>query len=134
MPSHIPAGFAAVVPYLHIQDPKGFFDFAREGLGATVRAEHYDDGRLVHGEIELLGCIIELGQPSDPSSTTNIALHVFVRDPDAAYQRAIEAGATSVYEVRDHPYGERSGGVADRWGNQWYFACVTDHEARNTQS
>lgn len=134
MSDHIPAGFAAVVPYLLIQDPKGFFDFAREGLGATVRAEHYDDGRLVHGEIELLGCIIELGQPSDPATQSSVALHVFVEDPDAAWARAIAAGATSVYEVRDHPYGERSGGVADRWGNQWYFARVIDHTARSAQS
>lgn len=131
MASHIPEGFAAVTPYLLIEDATGFLEFARAGLGATERFAAYDDdGRLVHGEIEVEGCVIELGQPNGEFSPTRTSLHVFVEDPDAAWARARQQGATSLYEVQDHDYGERSGGVADRWGNHWYFAAVTDPAKR----
>lgn len=131
MASHIPDGFVAVTPYLLIEDAKGFLEFAREALGATERFTTYDDGgRLVHGEIELEGCVIELGQPQADFTPTRTSLHVFVEDPDAAWARATKHGAVPLYEVQDHDYGERSGGVADRWGNQWYFSAVTDPEVR----
>lgn len=133
MADHIPRGFHAVTPYLLLEDPRGFMEFARNGLGATERFADFDDnGRLTHGELVLLGCVLELGQPQPKFEPSRMNFHVFVEDPDAAHARAIEHGAESLYEVQDHPYGERSGGVQDAWGNQWYFAKVIDHEARGT--
>jgi PhnB protein len=41
---------------------------------------------------------------------------------DAWYRRAVEAGATPLHEPADQPYGDRSGGVRDAFGNQWYIA------------
>ena len=48
--------------------------------------------------------------------------HLYVPDCDTVYQRALQAGATSIAEPVDHPYGDRSGGVKDAFGNQWYIA------------
>jgi PhnB protein len=45
-----------------------------------------------------------------------------VHDCDAVYERALKAGATSISEPTDQPYGDRSGGVKDPFGNQWYIA------------
>src|SRR5262249_37337558 len=50
------------------------------------------------------------------------ALHVFVEDADAAYQRALDAGAASIEPPADRPYGERSASIEDRFGNRWYIA------------
>src|SRR5205823_13867549 len=50
------------------------------------------------------------------------ALHIYVKDADAVYQKALDAGAESIDEVRDQEYGERSGGVKDPAGNYWYIA------------
>ncbi|MCA9565635.1 MAG: hypothetical protein KC561_19190, partial [Myxococcales bacterium] len=134
MSNYMPKGFQAVTPYLLLEDPKGFIAFAEGGLGATERFAAYDDetGRLTHGELELHGCVLELGQPQGEFVATRTNFHVFVEDPDAAHARALEHGAESLYPVTDHPYGERSGGVKDKWGNQWYFAKVIDHNARAT--
>ena len=56
--------------------------------------------------------------------------YVYVPDCDAVYQRALKAGATSISEPVDHPYGDRSGGVKDAFGNQWYIAThIKDVEA-----
>ena len=133
MSDHIPSGFAAVTPYLLLDDPDGFIAFAIAGLGATERFVSRDDaGRVVHGELTLHGCVLELGQPQGDFVATRMNFHVFVPDPDAAWAQAIEHGASALYEVTNHEYGERSGGVADAWGNQWYFAAVIDHEKRAT--
>src|SRR5207248_524143 len=58
-------------------------------------------------------------QAREPQPT---ALHVYVKDVDAIYRRALEAGASSIGEPVDQPYGERGGGVKDRQGNVWYIA------------
>ncbi len=50
------------------------------------------------------------------------ALHLYVPDVDATYQRALDLGATSLHEPADLPYGERGAGVADPFGNFWYLA------------
>jgi PhnB protein len=50
------------------------------------------------------------------------ALHLYVKNADETYQRALQAGATSLYEPRDMEYSDREGGVTDPSGNQWYIA------------
>jgi PhnB protein len=52
----------------------------------------------------------------------NSTFYLYVPDCDAVYKRAIDAGAASISEPKDHPYGDRSGGVKDVFGNQWYIA------------
>ena len=48
--------------------------------------------------------------------------YLYVPNVDELYRRAIEAGGTLIGEPTDHPYGDRSGGVKDAFGNQWYIA------------
>ena len=55
------------------------------------------------------------------------ALHVYVKDCDATYQRALDAGAVTiggpgVGEPADRPYGERAAFVQDPFGNYWFIA------------
>jgi PhnB protein len=52
-------------------------------------------------------------------------LYVYVLDADAAYERACVAGATSLEEPIDTPYGDRRAMVRDAWGNVWQIAHVT---------
>jgi uncharacterized glyoxalase superfamily protein PhnB len=49
-------------------------------------------------------------------------LHVYVDDVGDVYRAAIQAGATSIREPEDMFYGDRSGGVADSQGNQWWLS------------
>lgn len=71
-----------------------------------------------------------MGQPPGDFVPSRTGLHVFVEAPDAAWEKAVEHGATPMYEVTNPPYGERSVDVADSWGNQWYFAKLIDADAR----
>jgi uncharacterized glyoxalase superfamily protein PhnB len=49
-----------------------------------------------------------------------------VKDCDATYRRALDAGAStlgsSVGEPADRPYGERAAFVSDPFGNYWFIA------------
>ena len=50
---------------------------------------------------------------------TTVRINLIVDDPDAAAQRAIEAGGAEVFPVTDQPYGLRQGRVADPDGHHW---------------
>jgi uncharacterized glyoxalase superfamily protein PhnB len=49
-------------------------------------------------------------------------LYVYVDDADAAYGRALAAGARSLEEPSNMPYGDRRCMVEDNWGNTWQIA------------
>jgi len=49
-------------------------------------------------------------------------LYLYVDDVDTTYQRTLEAGAVSLEEPKDLPYGDRRGMVKDPFGNVWQIA------------
>jgi PhnB protein len=59
---------------------------------------------------------------------------IYVPDVDAAFVRALGAGATRVRPVEDQFYGDRSGTLADPFGYQWTLAThiedVSSEEAQ----
>ncbi len=128
--THIPAGFQAITPYLMVRDARAFEAFLTRALDAQTLQLTEHEGRITHMELRALGCVLELSEAQAEGLTTRVALHCFVPDPDAVMQRMLDAGATELYAMTEHPYGERSGGVEDAWGNQWYIARMTDAKAR----
>jgi uncharacterized glyoxalase superfamily protein PhnB len=66
--------------------------------------------------------MVMLADAPEPGEVTSAMLHLYVPDSDATYQRAIEAGATSLREPQDEFYGDRMSGVQDSTGTKWYFA------------
>ncbi|HEY8182744.1 MAG TPA: VOC family protein [Thermoanaerobaculia bacterium] len=55
-------------------------------------------------------------------NATPAFLYVYVADADATYRRAIKAGARTIEEPVDTPYGDRRAMIEDRWGNTWQIA------------
>lgn len=49
-------------------------------------------------------------------------LYLYVDDIDTTYQRALAAGAVSLEEPTETPYGDRRGMVEDPCGNVWQIA------------
>ncbi|MEZ4647755.1 MAG: VOC family protein [Candidatus Eisenbacteria bacterium] len=131
--SHVPPGFSAVTPYLCLPDARGFLDFAVKALGATIRMDHRDEsGALIHAEIEIEGAVLEVSEARPDVPATRTCLHLYVSDCDAVHARVVAAGGEASYPLADHPYGERSGGVQDAWGNHWFIATMTDLVKRTT--
>jgi PhnB protein len=63
-----------------------------------------------------------LGDASPEFEPTRSSIHLYVDDVDADYKRALDAGGTSFREPTDQFYGDRSAGIQDRFGNQWWLA------------
>ena len=66
--------------------------------------------------------LVMTGRPQHESDMMPAMLNVYVEDVDAAYRRALDAGATSTQEPADQFYGDRTAGVKDSTGNVWYIA------------
>lgn len=120
---HIPEGFHSVTPYLTVQGADRLIDFMKDVFGAEeVTRSVRPEGGIAHAAVRLGDSMIELSEATGEWGPSPCALHVYVQDPDAVYSRALEAGAVSLYAPADHEYGERSGGVRDHAGNNWYIA------------
>jgi uncharacterized glyoxalase superfamily protein PhnB len=121
--SHRPEGLRSVTPYLIVRDAARLVEFARQAFGASV-LDRYEDptGVVRHAKLAIAGSALELGEATGTFGPTSLMLHLYVPDADAAWKRAVEAGATPIFPVQDQPYGERNGGIEDGFGNQWYVA------------
>src|SRR5215475_14061597 len=105
-------------PYLCCKDAARALLFYRQAFGATERSRiQENDGRIGHAELAVGEATImladefpEIGFRSPPSlGGSPVLFHLCVADADAAFARAMAAGATAKEAVADHPYGERSG-------------------------
>jgi len=114
-----PAGYGTVTTGFRAADAKQMMQFLEKAFGAV-----HVSGELSHAEIRLGETMIELSEAHGQWGPTRGAFHIFVDDCDAVYAEALRAGATSMYEPADKPYGERSAGVTDPWGNQWFIGTA----------
>jgi PhnB protein len=107
-----------VTPALHLKGADDYMEFLKRALGAVEEMRAQEPGGYVrYARLRIGDAAIELGE-GEPMSGSFL---LYVGDPDARYQQALTAGATSVMPPTDQPYG-RIGGVEDAWGNQWFFS------------
>jgi PhnB protein len=128
----IPESFHTLTPYPIVQDAAGLIDFMKQTFGAEEKFRAIGSAGGIHAEVRLGDSILMLGGGGPGLSwrgeSQPMAFHVYVEDTDAAYQRALAAGALSIQPPADQVYGERSGGVKDPAGNSWYIATYKgDH-------
>lgn len=122
MSTYVPKGHNCVCPYVHASDVAQLIDFLKITFGAAeILRMAGPDGRIAHAEAKIEDSIVMMGSPP-PGKAMPAQVHCYVPDVDAAYARAIGAGAKSVREPQDMPYGDRIAGVVDAWGNQWFMA------------
>jgi PhnB protein len=120
----IAKSYHTVTPYLVVRDVARLLDFLTEAFDASERMRvPRPDGSIMHAEVTIGDSIIMMGEPTGDVPATPGAMFLRVPDADAAYQRALDAGATSIAEPKDQLHaGERYGGVKDPCGNLWWPA------------
>lgn len=111
-----------VTPFVHPESVPKYIDFLTRAFGATKLALYEDSGRVVYAAAQIGDAVIEMGEPHQ-AAAARAGFYLYVDDCDAAYQRAIEAGATSLWPPADQPYGDRTSGVEDPFGYQWFPAA-----------
>jgi PhnB protein len=124
--SFIRKGFTTITPYVIVQDATVTIDFLKSTFGADEIFRDIGSAGGVHCELRVGESMMMIGGGGPglawKGEAQPMPFHVYVENTDAAYRRALEAGAESLYEPADMPYGERSAGVKDASGNFWYIA------------
>ena len=116
-------GAPDVQPYLHPLRAEPVINFLKRAFGAEELGRYATpQGVIQHTTLKIGDSHLEMGEAQGPYQPMNSMFYLYVPDCDAWYHRALGAGATSIMEPKDHPYGDRSGGVKDAFGNQWYIA------------
>ncbi len=129
--SPVPAGYHSIQPYLMVDGAIAAIEFYEKAFGATERlCMKQKDGRVGHAEIQIGdSCIMMADENGEMQAFapghyggSPVALLIYTEDCDAMYHRAIAAGARSVREPADQPYGDRMCGVLDPFGYKWWIA------------
>jgi PhnB protein len=124
-------GHHTVAPYLGIKNALRALEFYKQAFGATETSKIVmPDGRLGHAEIRLGGSVIMLsdefpeygGKAPETLGGSPVSIHLYVRDVDAFFKRALAAGAKERKPVMDQFYGDRSGQLEDPFGHLWWVA------------
>ncbi len=127
----IPDEYPRVSPYLIADGAAAAIDFYKLVFGATERMRMPGpDGRLGHAELQIGESVIMLADEHPEMGIhgprtiggSPVTLHVYVEDADAAFERAVNAGATSLRPMENQFYGDRSGQFEDPFGHRWNVA------------
>lgn len=120
-------GFRTITPYLVVPDVHAEVEFLTEAFGAEGQVYGLGTQGGFHGEYKIGESVVMVGGGGKGSAWKGDAypgsIHLYVEDVDSVYQRAVQAGATSLYAPMDQPYGDRDCGIQDTGGNQWYLGA-----------
>jgi PhnB protein len=124
----VPDGYHTITPALTIRDAAKAIEFYKTAFGATERGVMKGpDGKVLHAELMIGDSIIMLSDEFpqygalSPESTgsTSSSLHIYLDGVDAAFDRAVKAGATVTMPVMDQFWGDRYGQLRDPFGHKW---------------
>lgn len=123
----VPGSYHTIEPYIIVPRAADFIEFLKNAFDGR---ERFRVGRepgsesIMHAEVVIGNSTIELADANEQFPAAPMTIHLYVDDADAVFARAIEVGATSIYEVGDHVSGDRQGAVRDPFGNLWYIAMI----------
>ena len=122
---------SGLTPHLVVDGGAKAIEFYTRAFGAEELTRLAGpDGRLmnaclrINGEtLMLVDAMPEHGVVSPAThGGTAVTLHLTVPDVDAAFARAVEAGATVTMPVADMFWGDRYGTLTDPFGHSWSIA------------
>lgn len=118
----IPEGYHTITPYIMVRGAARLIDFLKQAFDAEeVYRSASEDGVVNHAEIRIGNSMLMVSEARGQYEPMPAMLYIYVEDTDAVYKRAMEAGGVSLREPVDEFYGDRSAGVRDEFGNQWWI-------------
>jgi PhnB protein len=131
--SPVPGHLHTVTPRLVVADGAAAIAFYARALGAEELGERFTgpDGELIHAEIRIGDSVVMItedsvdGPVSSPGRLDGMVTCVMStnwENVDAAWERAVSAGAEVIYPLEDQFYGERGGRLRDPFGQQWMMS------------
>jgi PhnB protein len=126
MVNPVPDHLHTVTPRLVVSDGAAAIDFYQRAFGAEEVYDRFTDpdGKVIHTEIRIGDSIVFITEETGAGGGTIMA--TYWEDVDAAWERALAAGAAVIYPLADQFYGERGGRVGDPYGHQWMMSQVIE--------
>ena len=129
----VPEHLHTVTPRLVVADGAAAIAFYAKAFGAQPIGERFTGpgGELIHAEIRIGNSVVMItedavdGPVSSPQrlgGKVTCVMALYWEDVDAAWERAVAAGAAVIYPLEDQFYGERGGRVRDPFGQQWMMS------------
>ena len=130
----IPEHLRTVTPRLVVGDGAAAIDFYTRAFGAEELGDRFTgpDGEVIHAEVRIGDSVLMItdgsGDARAPASLGAVTtiMATYWEDVDAAWERAVGAGAEVIYPLEDQFYGERGGRVRDPFGHQWMLSQVIE--------
>ena len=123
-----PEGFSTVSPYLIVQGAASTMNFLEMLFGAIKVREIPDPtGRIMHAEVRIEDSVIMVtdGAPGWPPIPSHV--HIYVKDVDETYVRALQLGAISVQEpIKRGGDENKRGAFKDSGGTTWWIATKVE--------
>jgi PhnB protein len=131
--SPVPGHLHTVTPRLVVADGAAAIAFYARAFGAEELGERFTgpDGELIHAEIRIGDSVVMItedsvdGPVSSPGRLDGMVtcvMSTYWGNVDAAWERAVSAGAEVIYPLADQFYGERGGRLRDPFGQQWMMS------------
>jgi PhnB protein len=127
----IPKGYHTVTPNLVVDGADRAIDFYKKALGAEeIMRFPGPDGKIMHAEIRIGDSVVMLNDEMPDHGTkgpksyggTPIGFFIYREDVDAAWKRAVDAGAKVIQPLDNQFWGDRTGCVEDPFGHRWWLA------------
>jgi PhnB protein len=129
----IPGHLHTVTPRLVVRDGAAAIDFYGRAFGAEELGERFTgpDAEVIHAEIQIGDSVVMItedgadGPVSSPDrlgGMVSCVMSLYWENVDAAWERAVSAGAEVIYPLEDQFYGERGGRLRDPFGQQWMMS------------
>jgi PhnB protein len=127
----IPQGLHSVTPSLMVAGAAKAIEFYKKALGAEeLKRFEGPDGKIMHAEIRIGDSVLMLGDEMPemgargPKSVggTSVSFFIYGDNVNAAWKRAVDAGAKEIMPLQDQFWGDRTGCLEDPFGHHWWLA------------
>jgi len=118
----IPDGYHTVTPSMSVKDAGKLIDYMKRAFGATESMRMPGPGGVIwHAEVKIGDSDVMLSEAMNEPPVQG-SLFLYVKDVDAVYAKALEAGGTSLMKPENMFWGDRFARVKDPFGNLWGMA------------
>ena len=124
----IPAGMRTITPHLVIKGASQALEFYKKAFGAKeLEKSPLPDGKLMHASIKIGDSVVMMAdefpgssmKAPDSAGTTTVTIHIYSKNVDQLWQRAVDAGAKVAMPLDNQFWGERFGQLQAPFGHQW---------------
>jgi PhnB protein len=127
--------YPSLAPAIAVKNAADAIDFYKQAFGAKERYRLIDPetGKIGHAELTINGALLMLSDEypqynKTPETLGGISAKFLIMcaDVDAAFARAVEAGAEVIMPLNNQFYGHRDGRVRDPFGHEWLLSQIVE--------